>query len=146
MPLQRNDQSLLKALESRRLNGYLVYYASDRWWSGLFGAFGHCSLFINRYGFWIEVQHHYSHTFIDIHPGGYRWQKGLPEGAIVQPFLREVSLNGIRCPHLLQPFTCVETVKAILGINRWSIVTPRQLYRYISHGIEEKAQAPTSTA
>jgi hypothetical protein len=31
----------------------------------------------------------------------------------------------------LLPFSCVETVKRILGIHAWSIVTPWQLYRHL---------------
>ena len=32
-------------------------------------------------------------------------------------------------PYLRGPMTCVETVKALLGIRAWWILTPRQLYR-----------------
>ena len=32
-------------------------------------------------------------------------------------------------PFLRGPMTCVETVKALLGIRAWWIITPRQLYR-----------------
>ena len=31
------------------------------------------------------------------------------------------------------PFTCVEAVKRILGIHAWSILTPWQLYRHLTH-------------
>ena len=29
------------------------------------------------------------------------------------------------------PFTCVEQIKALLGISSWWILTPRQLYKYL---------------
>ncbi len=33
----------------------------------------------------------------------------------------------------LSPFTCVETVKRVLGIHARTVLTPWQLYRYISN-------------
>lgn len=29
------------------------------------------------------------------------------------------------------PFNCVETVKRIIGVRKWWVVTPHQLYRYL---------------
>lgn len=33
--------------------------------------------------------------------------------------------------HLPAVFTCVEVVKRVLGINKWWILTPNQLYKYL---------------
>lgn len=39
------------------------------------------------------------------------------------------------------PFTCVEAVKRVLGIRRRRIVTPWQLYRYLSETGQSQAEA-----
>lgn len=36
-----------------------------------------------------------------------------------------------RAPLVLRPHTCVETVKAVLGIRAWWVLTPWQLYRHL---------------
>lgn len=39
--------------------------------------------------------------------------------------------DKLRVPSLLAPFTCVEIAKAVLGISKFSVFTPYQLYKYI---------------
>lgn len=39
--------------------------------------------------------------------------------------------SGVRAPHLLQPFTCVEQVKALAGIGAPWVLTPWQLRKYV---------------
>ena len=34
----------------------------------------------------------------------------------------------------IMPFTCVEVVKQVLGINDWRVFTPYQLYRRLTDG------------
>lgn len=59
----------------------------------------------------------------------------------VDAFLRGLTKDGGRTvlldtrpapramPFLRGPMTCVETVKSLLGIRAWWLITPRQLYR-----------------
>ncbi|MCW5773665.1 MAG: hypothetical protein KIT16_18630 [Rhodospirillaceae bacterium] len=38
-------------------------------------------------------------------------------------------------------FTCVETVKRLLGIRERHIVTPWQLYRWLTHGLDRRSRS-----
>lgn len=39
---------------------------------------------------------------------------------------------------MLEPYTCVSVVKALIGVRHWWIISPRQLYNYLlKHGATE---------
>ncbi len=47
----------------------------------------------------------------------------------------ETEIAG-RVPHRLAPilpYTCVEAMKRLLGIHRWFLLTPRQLFAYLKN-------------
>jgi hypothetical protein len=124
-----NPRPLISQLETRQLNGFIVYTRQDTWWGRFLGDYGHCYAIIRHPQQWIEVNHHFSYTNITPYPLGHEWTQGI-EGNI-QPFSVEIPYNQRRVRHILQPFTCVETCKSLLGIQRASIVTPYQLYRHL---------------
>ena len=64
------------------------------------------------------------------------WRKVVPSGAITVRFRALRRLERYRVPHLLAPFTCVEQIKALLGLRAWWVVTPRQLHRRVRDGIQ----------
>ena len=57
------------------------------------------------------------------------FKKTLDKTTVVIKNYTDVNLS-LPMPYL-RPFTCVEVVKRVLGIKRWSIFTPYQLYRYL---------------
>lgn len=48
----------------------------------------------------------------------------------------------LRCPWIFGPITCVEGVKAVLGIRKFWLFTPLQLFRYLRrrHGQTQNAE------
>lgn len=98
----------------------------------MLGKYGHCYVILRQSGQWVEIHHYFSYTNVAVYPLGYEWSKEA--SGIIQPFTCEVPYNAKRVLHLLQPFTCVETVKSLLGISRWWIITPKQLFEYLNHG------------
>lgn len=47
---------------------------------------------------------------------------------------------GLRVPHILSPFTCVEVCKAFLGVCSPLIVTPFQLYTHLVENLIEESE------
>ncbi len=46
--------------------------------------------------------------------------------------LRQQVRTALPRAHFFRPFTCVEAVKRILGVEAMWVITPWQLYRYLS--------------
>lgn len=44
--------------------------------------------------------------------------------------VNKIQSDKLRVPSVLTPFTCVEVAKAMLGIRKFNIFTPYQLYEY----------------
>jgi len=79
---------------------------------------------------WVEIHHHFSYTNVTVVPLGTEWAESTP--GIKQAFTVEFPYSQFRCG--FGAYTCVETVKSLLGIKAWWVITPKQLYRYINHG------------
>lgn len=96
-------------------------------------GFRHCYVVMNDGESWISVDPLSHFTDVTVHhhlPADFNLPKWLEaRGMKVVPVLRgEVPLRAAP----LMVFTCVEAVKRILGVHRRSIVTPWQLYRYLT--------------
>ena len=52
------------------------------------------------------------------------------EGLVKVDFNR-LDIERIRVPWIFGPWTCVEQIKALLGIRAWWVLTPRQLWMYL---------------
>lgn len=80
-----------------------------------------------------------SHVII-VHPASERLQVEIcsPEllAEIVDGYLLvpEVQVNHCELFRVPGPFNCVEVVKALLGVRNPFIITPFQLYRYVTNG------------
>lgn len=60
--------------------------------------------------------------------------------ACVRAGHRVLSLDTRHCADyvMLEPYSCVSVVKALIGVRHWWIITPRQLYNYLlKHGATE---------
>lgn len=64
----------------------------------------------------------------------------LPAGFDFPAWLRSRGYRVVRAPHLSprrrfcvpSPFTCVEAMKRLIGLQDWKVLTPWQLYRALS--------------
>lgn len=119
---------------------YLHYTNSpmQHWWTRpLKDGFQHVQMYKSvHYGpgltdrLWLHVDPGMEHidTRVDFNPVP-PWERGAT--ATVQYVRSAVTLKKVREYFFLGTFTCVEVVKAHLGINAVFVRTPWQLYNYI---------------
>lgn len=70
--------------------------------------------------------------------------RGLQEHAACWVLMVVLPMAGAAVAWIRPPMSCVELVKAALGIRAWWIVTPRQLARYLRRRCEAKTVLPFS--
>ena len=96
-------------------------------------GFRHCVVILKSHDRWISIDPLAHMTRIDLHKlyADNDLSSLLSESdlTVVPTYLREAAL--VPSPPML--CTCVEVVKRILGIQCWHVLTPWQLYRYLSH-------------
>lgn len=96
-------------------------------------GFRHCFVILKSQDRWISIDPLAHMTRIDLHKlyADNDLNSLLSENdlTVVPTHLREAAL--VPSPPML--CTCVEVVKRILGIQCWHVMTPWQLYRYLSH-------------
>lgn len=95
-------------------------------------GFRHCFVALNDGRHWVTVDPLACFTEVEVQPvpAGFDlpgWYRGL--GLTVVP--AEVRRDRRR-PAPWAPFTCVEAVKRILGIRARHVLTPWQLYRFLT--------------
>lgn len=122
---------LLETVNRHPIDAVVIYSKGSHWWSRLFHPLSHVSLLIRQgqQHIWFEPSIGFSE--IILLPEGTKWRACFDDDAVVQPVRLWRDIKRYRCPHLLQPFTCVEQVKAFLGIRKWWILTPKQLRKYL---------------
>lgn len=104
---------------------------SKQWWGRLFGRFGHVDAIVRSNGLWVHYAPGLDVTQIT---AVNDWREAVPEDADVYRF-RVLRKGGrYRVPMIFAPFTCVEQIKALLGIRTPWVLTPRQLVRRVCHG------------
>ncbi len=109
---------------------------APHWWDWfLKPGFTHVYVLIWDYGLWLYVDPALHHTRVvileqlDDRPPGF-WL--VDEEATVLEVQPEVGRPGdLRAPWVLGPLTCVESVKAVLGIRRFWLFTPWQLFKHL---------------
>ena len=124
--------SLLETQGKLPLEGYVIYSNSDKWWRRFLGEYAHCSLIMRRGAVWVWYQP--ALGFDEVVIMGNDWRDYFTDAVEVQKFRVWRTINRYRVPHLLQPITCVEKVKAFLGISSFWVLTPKQLQRRLSNG------------
>ena len=104
----------------------------DRW---LQPGFTHVFVLIWDYGLWLYVDPALHHTRVvileqlDDRPPEF-WL--VDDDVTVLEVRPEVgSTNTMRAPWVVGPLTCVESVKAVLGIRRFWLLTPWQLFKHL---------------
>lgn len=106
------------------------------WLRCLKRGFRHCAVWVRAGDFWILQEALSNQTFLGIWPAG--------EGAKLVAFLRAsghrvVPARVAAAPRRIAPplpYSCVESVKRVLGIQAWSVLTPWQLYRHLSRRLQ----------
>lgn len=107
---------------------------TDIWWLRfLKNGFRHCFLILNDGEKWITYDPMASFTDITVHKTSIKFD--LPKWFSQQG--HNVQQSFIKHKKNMAPlslFTCVESVKRVLGIHNFFIFTPYQLYKYLKGG------------
>jgi hypothetical protein len=107
---------------------------TDRPWLGfLRKGFRHCFVVINDGQRWISFDPMLNHIELKIHdhvPADFDLPRWLQKRGHIAVKARQDLSHKTPAPLAL--FTCVEAVKRFLGVHRFGIQTPWQLYRYLN--------------
>ena len=90
-------------------------------------GFDHVYAILRLSNSWVKVSHNFAYTEVQVIPLGWIWADAV-DGEL-QKFTVDIPYNQKR--YGFGAMTCVETVKGLLGISNWRVVTPKQLRRYI---------------
>lgn len=109
----------------------LIATPSSRWWGRFFGAFGHVDALIRSGGKWVYYAPSLDMTHVQVLDD---WRDAVAEGATVVRFRVLRKARRYRCPQVFAPFTCVEQIKALLGVRAPWVLTPKQLIAVVRNG------------
>ena len=132
---------------------YIVFCEANdrRWWDWLLRTppgFSH--VYALRWDGWNWLSYHPSAAFTDVAilPGTSEnaLQDHVPPDATIIEIEAFRQVDRIRGRWWIGPMTCVEQIKALLGLPVGRVVTPWQLYRYLmrdcTDGLIQKTQDP----
>jgi hypothetical protein len=94
-------------------------------------GYGHVSLVIRQGGFYIWIEPTIGFTEVKLLPITVNLFEIFPENTEIIPFVRWRTIEKHRIKHLFAVFSCVEQVKAYLGIKNALLFTPWQLAHYL---------------
>ena len=124
--------SLLNFINKYQVKGYLVFKtAKDTFLSKIMPkGFGHVFAVIQHGGYSVLVDTTASHSMAHVYADGFEYI--AEDSDTIIEFNRIIdTTERYYYPCLM---SCVEVVKRFLGINKFSIQTPKQLYKELSHG------------
>lgn len=120
-------------------NGYVVFENNTSlWWLRfLKKGYRHCYMLIcisKKYNLWLELNPMSNQLYIFKHESllGLDYITHLKTSKKVTVLPVEFYQAPLKCAPL-GLFTCVEFVKRILGIHKFSIITPYQLYTFLTN-------------
>lgn len=112
---------------------YLAFSSSDhhlmQWMKP---GFQHVQAFKPMGDFWICIDPSVSHVDVQLY-----WRDLTIEDIVGKPctIVRvHKSINPVQINSTLGYNTCVDTIKRLIGLKRFRIQTPYQLYRYLTNG------------
>jgi hypothetical protein len=126
------------------LSYYVVCFtaqAAPRWWTKILHPKALHVFALKWTGkHWVMVHPRIAYTEVQVLD--YKNESDLPtivskmeiEGALRIDF-DHLDTDCIRVPWLFTPWTCVEQVKALIGVRSFWVLTPRQLWRYLKRGL-----------
>lgn len=113
---------------------------ADRpWLKMLRPGFRHCFVILNDGDHWLSFDPMLNHIDLRVHshvPGDFDlpgWLAARGQKVVAAPVD-----HSRKKPLPLALFTCVEAVKRVLGLHRFYILTPWQLYRHLTLANKEK--------
>lgn len=105
---------------------------TDLWWLRILKpGFRHCYLLIKDKGCWLSVDPLSNHMEIEIQPVPEDFDLPLHFRSLGMLVLPAPICRSHEKPAPIMAFSCVEAIKRILGIHRFFVWTPYQLYRAI---------------
>lgn len=129
---------------------HVCFTYADRpyWWTRILKpGFSHCYVLKEVEGGYILLNPCFAAIDLQFIPYGQKFPPYLDKPTIVVKI--HTTVNQDRKRPLIQAVTCVEFVKALLGIRRWPLWTPYQLYRYLLGGNDgqqtEDTESDTTT-
>ncbi|MBI1425821.1 MAG: hypothetical protein GC149_20550 [Gammaproteobacteria bacterium] len=123
------------------LKAWVVFSGqADRPWLKLLRpGFRHCFVIVNDGAHWVSFDPMLNHIDLRVHdhvPAEFDLPRWLEQrGQIVVEAKIDRSRKN---PAPVALFTCVEAVKRVLGLHRFFILTPWQLYRHLLNASEQK--------
>lgn len=101
-------------------------------------GFRHCFVLLNDGNCWVSVDpmSHYTEVLVHQLSSDFdlpRWLERRGHLVVQAPVN-----HGAKKPAPFGIFSCVEAVKRVLGIHALSVITPWQLYRYLTKTSHEK--------
>jgi hypothetical protein len=130
--LRTREAPLLATANAYPVEWWLLYSDTDRahWWNRwLRPQFQHVSAIKRDGRVWIAIHPYGEFTDVEIlRTDAHPWQ--IAPRAIVQRVTAMRRERSVRAPWFLGPITCVEHVKALLGIRAFWVRTPWQLFNY----------------
>lgn len=96
-------------------------------------GFRHCSVIVNDGRHWasLEALSGYSELIVHDVPSDFDLPQRLREqGMVVVPATLRRDAKAKK-PRLFSVFTCVESVKRVLGLRKFFVLTPGQLYKHL---------------
>ena len=119
----------------QNLKAWVVFSGqADRpWLKMLRPGFRHCFVILNDGHHWLSFDPMLNHIDLRVHdhvPQGFDlpgWLRARGQKVIEAPVD-----HSRKTPVPLSIFTCVEAVKRVLGLHRFFILTPWQLYRHLT--------------
>lgn len=94
-------------------------------------GFRHCFMMMQQDDRWILIDPRSNKTDVQIlpHPKSFNFPRYYSEqGKIVVKIPEIIAPNKIMSPF---PVSCVETLKRMIGLHTWWVMTPYQLYKHL---------------
>lgn len=109
------------------IRAYVVFEDKDHWYlRWLPEGFRHVAVVLEFEDYtFLAVNHSWGHTEVGLTQVGYN--ELLRTGYAVVRCKKPTNSRIIRAPN----FTCVQMCKALLGIDKWWVQTPYQLYKEV---------------
>ena len=130
MLLKLRNESLIDVNDKVLMEGYLIFRKSKLWWCRWLGDYGHVSLMIKKPNCWVWFDGSMGFHNVESYPKGTKWCSMFPNSSFYHVRVWRENYT-MRVPHLFQPFTCVEAVKAFIGCKKWWVVFPKQLIKEV---------------
>ena len=125
--LKPKPRSLLK--ETVRV--WVVFMEAKHWSQRyLKSGYGHVYTITPVCGLWIVLNPAISHTSVEVYPQSVPLDDIVAKGSKRVYYEADMQRRSVR--RWFGPHNCVEGVKAALGLSKWWVLTPWQLYKEIS--------------